>query len=126
MPSAILLLPGRLSTLTGGTIYDRRIVAGLRRRGWTIDVVELDESCPEPTAAALDDAARAFAAIPDGRIAIVDGLAFGALPQLAEAHRRRLSLVALVHMPLAREVGIDACTARRREAAERRSLACAV
>src|SRR5262249_42091820 len=38
-------------------------------------------------------------------------------------HGRRLCLVALVHMPLAEEFGIDAATASTREASERRSLA---
>jgi len=92
-----LLVPGRLTNRSGGSIYDRRIAEGLRSRGWSVDVRELDDSFSFPTAAALDDAARALAAIPDGRTVIVDGLAFSAMPLQTEHEASRLRLVALVH-----------------------------
>jgi hypothetical protein len=55
------------------------MAAGLRARGWTVDVRELDASFPRPTPAALTEAAGVLAAIPDGTTVIVDGLAFGAI-----------------------------------------------
>src|SRR5262249_7817591 len=100
---ATVVVPGSLSLLTGGSIYDRPIVAGLRHRGGRIDVVERDGAYPEASADAADAAALALARLPDGAIAIVDGLAFSALPDVTEQHGRRLCLVALVHMPLAEE-----------------------
>ena len=36
-----LVVPGHLGERTGGYLYDRRIVAGLRRLGWVVDVLEL-------------------------------------------------------------------------------------
>src|SRR3990172_3344138 len=94
------------------------MVAGLRAGGWTVGVRELDDSFPRPTAAALDDAARVLAAIPDGTTVVIDGLAFGAMPAEVEREASRLRLVALVHMPLAAEIGLDADTAARLEASE--------
>src|SRR3990170_2235605 len=122
MPSLILIVPGPLETRTGGYEYDRRMVAGLRAGGWTVGVRELDDSFPRPTAAALDDAARVLAAIPDGTTVVIDGLAFGAMPAEVEREASRLRLVALVHMPLAAEIGLDADTAARLEPSERRAL----
>jgi len=120
-----LIVPGSLESRTGGYAYDRRIAAELRRRGWTIEVRELDGSFPRPTISALADAARALAAIPDGSTVLVDGLAFGAMPAEVEREAARLRIVALVHMPLAAEIGIDSDMAARLEANERRALGAA-
>ncbi|MBI3491472.1 MAG: glycosyltransferase family 4 protein [Acidobacteria bacterium] len=125
MGALVLVLPGDLDTLTGGYAYDRRVVSGLRERGWTVDVRELDGSFPRPTVAALEQAAQVFARIPDGATVLVDGLAFGAMPALAEREGERLRLIALVHHPLAAETGVDAASAAALEADERRALACA-
>jgi glycosyltransferase involved in cell wall biosynthesis len=123
MRSIVLMIPGRLGTLTGGYIYDRRIVEGLRARGWAVDVRELDESFPDPTSAAYHHAARVFTELPDRAVVIVDGLAGGAMPGLIERETTRLRIVALVHHPLAGETGIEGATAARLMESERRTLA---
>jgi glycosyltransferase involved in cell wall biosynthesis len=117
------VVPGDLETRTGGYGYDRHIVAGLRDRGWSVDVRELDDSFPCPTSTARAAAARVFAAIPADTTVIVDGLALGALPAEVEREAARLRFVALVHHPLAAETGIDPNVAARLEASERRALA---
>jgi hypothetical protein len=125
MPSAALVVPGALHSRTGGYIYDRRIAEGLRARGWALDVHELPDRFPFPDAGTLGRADSVLGAIPEGTITIVDGLAFGAMPAVAEHQASRLRLVALVHLPLAFTVGLDAPTAFALEAAERRALAAA-
>jgi glycosyltransferase involved in cell wall biosynthesis len=117
------VIPGDLETRTGGYGYDRRIVVGLRDRGWAVTIVRLADSFPFPTAAARLEAAAAFADVPDGQLVLVDGLALGALPAEAAAHASRLVLVALVHHPLALEAGIDTRQAAALEASERAALA---
>ena len=125
MPELAVLVPGRIETRTGGYEYDRRIVAGLRDRGWRVDVHELDASFPRPTAAAREHAARVLRTIPDGGLVIVDGLAFGAMPDQIEREATRLQIVALVHLPLADEPGLDPARAARSKKSERRALASA-
>lgn len=101
------------------------MAAGLLARGWAVDVRELDASFPRPTAAALAEAAAVLAAIPDEATVVVDGLAFGAMAAEAEREASRLHLIALVHLPLAAEIGIAREDAIRFEASERRALASA-
>src|SRR5262245_25748615 len=123
MRSIVFAVPGDLDTRTGGYGYDRRIINGLRDRGWTVHVQTLHHSFPNPTVEAREHAAGVLSSIPDGTIVIVDGLAFGAMDEEAERASPRLRLVALVHHPLAAETGLDAETVTRLEKSERRALA---
>jgi glycosyltransferase involved in cell wall biosynthesis len=123
MSALVFVVPGSLETLTGGYEYDRRMIAGLRERGWSVAVHELDTSFPFPTPAARDHAARVFATIRDGSTVLVDGLALGALPDEIEREAPRLQVVALIHLPLAAEIGLDRETAARLKATEQRALA---
>ncbi len=117
------LIPGDLDSPTGGYRYDRRILEGLSALGWRFRHCPLDASFPLPTPAALAEAGRVLAAIPDGGLVLVDGLAYGAIPDLAEAEGRRLRLVALVHHPLALETGLSPDRAAALRHSEIRALA---
>jgi len=122
MRSLDLVVPGDLETPTGGYEYDRRIANGLRSRGWTVRVHSLAASFPAPTSAALAHARETFARIPDDRVVLVDGLALGALPDIASEEAGRLRLVALVHHPLAAETGLEPARAEALRRSETRAL----
>ena len=121
----VFVVPGDLSSVSGGYGYDRQMITGLRAAGREVDIVALDAGFPWPGAAALAHAAQQLAAIPDDAQVVVDGLAFGALPGLAEQHAARLRWVALVHHPLALETGLTAQQSRALFDSERRALATA-
>jgi glycosyltransferase involved in cell wall biosynthesis len=125
LPPLYVLVPGDLDTRTGGYGYDRRMIAGLRERGWTVSALRLDDSFPMPTPAARTHAAQILAAIPDGSTVLVDGLALGALPEEVEREAARLGIMALVHHPLAAETGLDPAAAATLEISEARALAAA-
>jgi glycosyltransferase involved in cell wall biosynthesis len=117
-----LVVPGSLDTPTGGYAYDRRVIAELAVRGWAVDVLDLGDGFPFPAAETLVRAARLLAALPAGATALCDGLAFGAMPAVAHGHRDRLTLVALVHHPLALETGLDPAAAATLADSERTAL----
>ncbi|HEY2149682.1 MAG TPA: glycosyltransferase family 4 protein [Vicinamibacterales bacterium] len=123
MPALTLIVPGRLDTRTGGYGYDRRIVAGLRDRGWGVEVIGLADSFPFPSAEARSEAIRALASVPDGATVLIDGLALGVLPAEVEREAERLRITGLVHHPLAAEAGLDADAIATLERSERRALA---
>lgn len=118
-----VVVPGPIDQQTGGYIYDRRMVEGLRARGWRVDVHSVTGAFPTDAAAAGARMAAVLAGIPDGARVLIDGLALGGLPAPVHAERDRLRILALVHHPLADETGLDAPRRARFEALEREALA---
>ena len=116
------VVPGSIDARTGGYGYDREIVAGLERRGWTVHVHEIPGTFPFPSAASRAAAAATLAGLPSGSPVVVDGLALGALPDEALREAARLRLIALVHHPLADETGLTAEARADLELSERRAL----
>jgi len=117
--------PGDLDTATGGYAYDRRIIDELRRLGWTIELLSLGDGFPRPSAAQKTDAeARLLGSVSKMPI-VVDGLAFGALPEVAAELNRVRPVVALVHHPLALETGLTEVQSLALLASERAALASA-
>jgi len=100
-----VVVPGPLATRTGGSIYDRRIVEGLRARRWTVPVIELDPVA-HPLAPPIYTAPPKFSAIPDETIVLIDGLVFGTMPHIIEHEAWRLRFVPIIHMPLANTPGL--------------------
>ena len=117
------LVPGDLETPTGGYRYGRRILEGLRTLRWEVEHRALDGSFPFPSRKALERAAGLLSGIPDRETVVVDGLAFGALPEVAESHGQHLGLIALVHHPLWLETGLDPRRAESLRVSETRALA---
>jgi glycosyltransferase involved in cell wall biosynthesis len=115
-------VPGDLATPTGGYAYDRRIIAGLSTLGWRIDVCDLGDGFPRPTAKTRAAANAKLSAVPRGQPIVLDGLAFGVLPEAAAALRSRNPLVALVHHPLALESGLSKDESASLLASERSAL----
>ncbi|MEX1198923.1 MAG: glycosyltransferase family 4 protein [Pseudohongiellaceae bacterium] len=114
--------PGDLDTPTGGYHYDRRLIGELRAMGLDVHTLPLSDRFPFPDASARNQARQTLRALPDGAVVIVDGLAFGALDELAAAETQRLRLIALCHHPLALEAGLDAAQQQAFLASERRAL----
>jgi len=122
-PPIALIVPGDPDQPTGGYRYDAHIAAELGRLGGGVEVIGLPGRFPDADAeagAAMDAALRAR---PHGGLAVIDGLALGGLPAVAQRHATRLELVALVHHPLADETGLVPALRQRFAASEARALA---
>jgi len=117
-------VPGDITTLTGGYIYDLRLMDSLIASGVTVQHMAWGDSFPD---ARTQDAAAALAqlhALPEDQPALIDGLAYGAL-DTAGLRLVRAPLFALVHHPLALEPGLDPAQARAMALRERDNLSLA-
>ncbi|KRW94108.1 glycosyltransferase [Paracoccus sp. MKU1] len=102
--AAAFAIPGDIATLTGGYIYERRLLEGLRALGHDMRHLQLPASFPDPTPAEMAAAIAALAA--EDRPLIIDGLVFGAVDTAGLA-RIRAPVLAMIHHPLAMETGLD-------------------
>jgi len=118
-------VPGDLATPTGGYAYDRRMIAELEHLGWQIDVVDLGEGFPWPSDATRARAWLRLSDVPPGRTIVIDGLAFGVLPEAVLQLRVENPLIALVHHPLALEAGLSVQQANILRTCERAALTAA-
>ena len=122
MPPIYFVIPGDLNSRTGGYIYDKRVIEGLRSLGQDVEVVTLGGNFPFLSTKEKESAEQVFENLPDEAICVADGLAFGALPEMAERHGDRIVFIALVHHPLAIETGLTEADKKRFLDSERRAL----
>ena len=76
-------IPGDIDTPTGGYGYDRRLIAELPKLGWSVEHIRLPDGFPNPDASALAETAALLDRLSDDRLLMIDGLAFGAMPEIA-------------------------------------------
>lgn len=120
MTAFTLIVPGALDQFTGGYLFDRRIVDGLRAIGRAVAVIELRGKFPDTDETARAAAAAALAGLPSGHTTVIDGLALPAFAECLDAHTGRLSIVAFVHHPLSLETGLSRQAAQAFALIERR------
>lgn len=125
VPEVHLVLPGEINdpnAPSGGNTYDRWVCQGLAESGWSVRELAARGAWPRPGAADRSKLARTLAAIPDGAIALLDGLVACAAPEIVGPESRRLRLVVLVHLPLGDETGLTPEAAAELDAWEGQTL----
>ena len=118
---AAFAVPGDLSAMTGGYLYDRQLLQALRDLGRDVTHVPVPEGFPFPDPLRMGKAIELLAAVPPERVLIVDGLAFGAL-ETSALDQVSAPLIALVHHPLAHESDMPTAKIRRLHALEQANL----
>jgi len=99
-------VPGDIETPTGGYGYDRRLIAELPSFGVSVNHVALPGSFPSPTPKDCAAVATELGKLPGDATVLIDGLAFGVLPEtIVKGVEQRV--IALVHHPLALESGLS-------------------
>lgn len=122
--ATVFAIPGDLTTPSGGYAYDRAIIAEAVALGADLRVLDLPGGFPSPSVAEIAATAQALAALAPGNVALIDGLAYGALP--ADVIRAIAApIVALCHHPLCLETGLSPDAAAAFFANEKSALALA-
>jgi glycosyltransferase involved in cell wall biosynthesis len=115
-------VPGDLAIPTGGYAYDRRVIEELRKLGWQVEALDIGDSFPNPGNAQRGVARYILETTPHDVPLVIDGLAYGVIPEIAEKLAKTHAIVALVHHPLALETGVSVEVAAALHQSERAAL----
>jgi glycosyltransferase involved in cell wall biosynthesis len=96
---------------SGGNTYDRRVCRGLAALGWTVR-----EHAVPAAAGSHATLGRTLRRVPDGAVALLDGLIASPAPEALVPEASRLRQVVLVHMPFGHRPPHGAARAREQEA----------
>ena len=113
-----LLVPAPLHGISGGYVYDRAILDGLRAAGHDAQAIELAGRHPQAGDAACASASAAFDALPADVLPVIDGLGLPAFRDRVGALAARRT-VGLIHHPTALEAGYTEAERNALHAAER-------
>jgi glycosyltransferase involved in cell wall biosynthesis len=105
MTRCAFLIPGDLGLPTGGYVYDRRVLRLLEAHGVSVSHVALPGGYPDPSPDELARTAEIVAGLAPDCVLLIDGLAYGAMPETLIAGFGR-PIVALCHHPLGLEAGL--------------------
>lgn len=114
-------VPGDIQTVTGGYLYDLNLMTALSDAGLEVQHLAWGDSFPAPTGPHMADALAQLRSLPATTVALVDGLAFGAL-ETEGLRQIAAPLFALVHHPLALEPGLENSRASEMADRERANL----
>jgi glycosyltransferase involved in cell wall biosynthesis len=124
----LFAVPGDLDAPTGGYAYARKLLRHWPEERGKIRHLALPGGFPSPSQAEIEASvaliAREAAQAGSRAIALIDGLAYGAMPEDA-IRCLLLPVVALVHHPLGLETGLGAEESAALLASEKRALALA-
>ncbi len=109
--------------LTGGYVYNTRLMRELGVRGWEVVALDLPAGFPRPDASACARSAALLASLADGELVVADQICFSPLAERLAREASRLRLVMIFHHPIAMEEGLPADERMRFMAAEQAALA---
>jgi glycosyltransferase involved in cell wall biosynthesis len=110
--------------LTGGFVYNTRLMRELVARGWEVAPLDLPAGFPRPDEAAGARSGHLLSALPEGTLVVADQICLSPLAGILEREAQRLRLVMIFHHPIAMEEGLPAAERAWFMAAERAALAC--
>lgn len=117
-------VPGDINTVTGGYIYERRLMEGLRGVGHDLTHIELPATFPDQSPKDATIARAQLCDVAPDTPLIIDGLAYGSIAT-ADLAQVRAPMIAMIHHPLAKENGLDEARRAHLFRTERDNLALA-
>ena len=94
------LIPGDIETLTGGYVYNKIIIEGLRKLDYKVSIYQLPVDFPFPSDKTLEECNQILTKIPFREPILIDSLAFGPLNKIIAENFGRNPIIPIIHLPL--------------------------
>lgn len=104
--TVVFSVPGKLNQLTGGYIFDRRVVESFKERGSVVHIAELPGTFPQVNAEAIDAATELVDSLRQEQVLVIDGLALPAFASLLPL-QGGIRAIGFIHHPLFLETGLS-------------------
>lgn len=122
MRKVLFIIPGDINLPTGGYRYDKAILEEWEKVGVDYELISLEGNYPFPTEAEKASAMMQVNKLLEASVAVIDGLAGGALPDFIEVLSSKMPVISLLHHPLCLETGLAENAAKTLEERERKGL----
>jgi len=93
------LIPGNINALTGGYLYNRYMVEGMRKKGHVVEILQLDE-CMLQAQEIEAKCSLIFKKLRTGSIVLIDSLVLGVLHRVMKKFHGKLTFMGIIHLPL--------------------------
>ena len=100
MKEIYLLFTGDYYSISGGYIYNRKLVENLKPLGIEVKLVQISEKHVPDSPGSTENLELILSKIPTGSILLIDSLAFGSNHTLWKKYYHSQTLVPLIHLPL--------------------------
>ena len=87
------------SVISGGNLYNQRMVEGLKDKGAKVTFIPL-KRFPFPQNDDVEELRSHLEHIDDKSLVVLDSLVLGAVPDLIQTYSRQLKIIGLIHLPL--------------------------
>lgn len=87
------------SLISGGNLYNQRMVEGLKDKGAKVTFIPL-KRFPFPQHDDVEELRSHLEHIDDKSLVVIDSLVMGAVPELMQTYSRQLKIIGLIHLPL--------------------------
>ncbi len=94
------LIPGDIRRLTGGNVFDLRLIEGLSTLGHEVSLYELSQRFPFPAEDDIRQCRSIFSQITENEPIIIDSLAFAPLAPVLREFSKLKAVIAIMHLPL--------------------------
>lgn len=94
------LIPGDINTLTGGYVYNKYIIEGLKTLGYVVNLHQLAGDFPFPSKQSMVECYSIFSDIPAREPIFIDSLAFGPMHKIIGKYFGKNPVIAIMHLPL--------------------------
>ena len=92
--------PGEIDSVSGGYIYNRNIIEGIRAQSIDVELFNPGIDFPFPSKASRDKCREFFQKRESQSIVVVDSLILGSISDLIKKFAAKFTIVGIIHLPL--------------------------